>query len=78
MKQMFYLALTLMLIFLGNSSVKVETANCIKCSSGIAVFETADGDLWEAYGTHPEGFSVLVFDTKGTGTPLDDEIINFI
>ena len=67
-----------MLVLFGNSSVKVETADCVECSSGISVFETEDGNLWEAYGTHPEGFSVLVFDTNGTETELDDEIIYFL
>lgn len=76
-KYLFYI-LALMLVLSGNSSIKIKPANCVECSSGIAVFETADGDLWEAYGTHPEGFSVLVFDTNGTETPLDDEIIYFL
>lgn len=77
-KYLFYLVLTLMLAFPGNSGIKVETADCVECSSGISVFETADGDLWEAYGAHPEGFSVLVFNTNGTETELDDEIIYFL
>ncbi len=77
MKYLFYLVLTLMLAFPGNSSIKIKPANCVKWGSGIAVFETADGDLWEVYGAHPEGFSVLVFNTNGTESKLDDEIIYF-
>lgn len=47
----------------------------VECDNGIAVIETADGNLWEYYDDIPEGQEVLML-MHNNGTPcIEDDTI---